>query len=77
MTKLPTVLICSFALAFFGAFIACYFLAKITSAPKKEKTEEGEYDLNGIKYDCVVKDVQIHSRATNVYKVPPSNTKFD
>ena len=73
--KLSILLICSLFISFFAAFIACFFIAKITSAPAKLKKEEGEFDLAGIKYDCKVKDVKIVSMAAMAFEKPSVTEK--
>lgn len=72
---MPILLICSLFISFFAAFIACFFIAKITSAPAKLKKEEGEFDLAGIKYDCKVKDVKIVSMAAMAFEKPSVTEK--
>ena len=71
MPKILIILLCSFILAFFAAFIACYFLAKITSLPgKKTEVEEDEFNLYGIKYECVAKNIEVKNKSYSAYERP-------
>ena len=71
MQKILIILICSLILAFFAAFIACYFLAKITSLPgKKSEAEEDEFNLYGIKYSCVAKNIDVKNKSYSAYERP-------
>ena len=75
MPKILIILICSLILAFFAAFIACYFLAKLTSLPgKKTEAEEDEFNLYGIKYDCVAKNIEVKSKSYSNEETPRDNT---
>lgn len=67
---MPILLICSLFIAFFAAFIACFFIAKFTSTPAKVKTEEGEFELSGIKYNCTAKNIKVVSKAAMTYQRP-------
>ena len=73
--KLPILLICSLFISFFAAFIACFFIAKITSAPSKLKKEQGEFDLAGIDYDCKVSNVKIVSMSAMAFERPSVTDK--
>ncbi len=64
--KLPIVLICSFFIAFFISFILIFILAKITSVSAKVKKNSEEHDTAGIKYNCVVKNVDIKNKLSQV-----------
>ena len=71
MPKILIILLCSFILAFFAAFISCYFLAKITSLPgKKSEVEEDEFNLYGIKYECVAKNIEVKNKSYSAYERP-------
>ena len=71
MPKILIILICSLILAFFAAFIACYFLAKLTSLPgKKSEVEEDEFNLYGVKYNCVAKNIEVKSKSYSSYERP-------
>ena len=71
MQKILILLICSLILAFFAEFIACYFLAKLTSLPgKKSEVEEDEFNLYGIKYDCVAKNIVVKNKSYSSYERP-------
>ncbi|SDJ68352.1 hypothetical protein SAMN04487760_11151 [Lachnospiraceae bacterium G41] len=75
MPKILIILICSLILAFFAAFIACYFLAKLTSLPgKKTEAEEDEFNLYGIKYNCVAKNIEVKSKSYSNEETPRDNT---
>jgi len=67
---LPILIICSLFIAFFIAFILCFFIAKITSTPAKIKAEQGEFELSGIKYNCVAKNIKVVSKAAMMYQKP-------
>lgn len=71
MQKILIILLCSLILAFFMAFIACYFLAKITSLPgKKSEVEEDEFNLYGVKYDCVAKNIEVKNKSYSTFERP-------
>ncbi|MBO4702282.1 MAG: hypothetical protein J5625_06450 [Lachnospiraceae bacterium] len=71
MPKILIILICSLILAFFAAFITCYFLAKITSLPgKKSEAEEDEFNLFGVKYDCVAKNIEVKNKSYSSHERP-------
>ena len=75
MPKILIILICSLILAFFAAFIVCYFLAKLTSLPgKKTEAEEDEFNLYGIKYDCVAKNIEVKNKSYSNDENPRDNT---
>ncbi|MBO4776723.1 MAG: hypothetical protein J5515_08905 [Lachnospiraceae bacterium] len=73
--KLPILLICSLFISFFLAFVACFFIAKITSAPAKLKTEEGEFEVAGIKYDCKAKNIKVVSTGAAAFEKPSVTEK--
>ena len=71
MPKILIILICSLILAFFAAFIVCYFLAKFTSLPgRKSKVDEDEFNLYGVKYNCVAKNIEVKTKTATVYEIP-------
>ena len=71
MPKILIILICSLIIAFFAAFITCYFLAKITSLPgKKSEVEEDEFNLYGVKYNCVAKNIEVKNKSYSSYERP-------
>jgi len=70
-------LICSLILAIFAAFIACYFLAKITSLPGRKSGEEDEINLCGIKYDCVAKNIEVKSKSFSSNENQERKEKMD
>ncbi|MBP5530080.1 MAG: hypothetical protein J6X80_08525 [Lachnospiraceae bacterium] len=63
MPTILIILICSLILSIFAAFIACYFLAKITSLPGRKSSDEDEFNLCGIKYNCVAKNVEVKTKS--------------
>ncbi len=67
---MPILIICSILTAFFSAFVICLFMAKITSRPAKIQKEGDEPDMAGIKYECVVKDIEVHTKGGNIYQHP-------
>ena len=78
MPKILIILVCSLIIAFFAAFIACYFLAKLTSLPgKKSEVEEDEFNLYGIKYDCVAKNIEVKSKSYSSNENQERKEKMD
>ena len=78
MPTILIILICSLILSFFAAFIACYFLAKITSLPgKKSVAEDDEFNLCGIKYKCVAKNVEVKTKSFSSNENQERKEKMD
>ena len=77
MPTILIILICSLILAFFAAFIACYFLAKITSLPGRKSADKDEFNLCGIKYNCVAKNVEVKSKSFSSNENQERKEKMD
>lgn len=77
MPAILIILICSLILSFFAAFIACYFLAKITSLPGRKSAEGDEFNLCGIKYDCVAKNIDVKTKSYSSNENQERKEKMD